>query len=467
MRNQHQRSIRNWNSMINNAIPSESKIKTPKVIMEETEQKPKHIVIVGAGVAGINAATKLVDNGYPGNYITVIDKGNDPINRLPEEVMTGMLGAGGWSDGKLTYHTAIGGQLNKYCGDEKAMQLMDQVIQNFKRFHPKPEEIFMSDPQEEPEFIKPYFGLRMFPVWHIGSNFLHEIAKAWYSYLLDKGVKFEWKTEVEDIDFDNNRIYTHNADLQYDKLIFAVGKSGIDFAQTLSNEYKFPTEPKSVQIGVRFEAPQKYFQKLIDVSYDFKLYKKFDKVSLRSFCTNNNAAYVAVEETYGNISYNGHAKKGKEFENQMTNFGILMEIKGIDNPFEWSREAVKKLQINGTGTYYSPNKTRKPGLTSEGSTVSAIQVDSMDPLFDALGEEYAQYIEDFITEMQIVFPKMKNDWGIYMPEVKYLSPEPLVNYHDLSLINFNNVHFVGDALSARGITVAGAQGIYVAESLLK
>jgi hypothetical protein len=30
---------------------------------------------------------------------------------------------------------------------------------------------------------------------------------------------------------------------------------------------------------------------------------------LRSFCTNNNAAYVAVEETYGDYSYNGHAKK--------------------------------------------------------------------------------------------------------------------------------------------------------------
>jgi uncharacterized FAD-dependent dehydrogenase len=68
--------------------------------------------------------------------------------------------------------------------------------------------------------------------------------------------------------------------------------------------------------------------------------------------------------------------------------------------------------------------------------------------------------------MEKVFPTLGKDWGIYMPEVKYLSPEPLVNYEDLSLTRFPNVHFVGDALSARGITVSGAQGTYVAEALL-
>jgi uncharacterized FAD-dependent dehydrogenase len=430
--------------------------------------KQDKIVIVGAGVAGINAATKLVDNGYPGELITIIDKGSDPHNRLPEEVMTGMLGAGGWSDGKLTYHTAIGGQLSKYCGEDKAMELMDQVIANFRRFHPKPEEIFCSDPQEEPEFIKPYFGLRMFPVWHIGSNFLHEIAKAWYQYLVDKGVRFEWETQVEDIDFNNNRIYTHNADLKYDTLIFAVGKSGIDFAQELAQQYNLPDEPKPVQIGVRFEAPQKHFQKLIDISYDFKLYRKFEDtgVSLRSFCTNNNAAYVAVEETYGNVSYNGHAKKGEEFRNNMTNFGILMEIPGIEDPFEWSRNLVSNVNTSGTGLYYSPS--RRPSLTSEGETVSAVAFSSreLENIIKPAFKGYFKYIEDFIKDMKKVFPTLENDWGIYVPEVKYLSPEPLVDYTNLALTEFPNVHFVGDALSARGITVSGAQGIYVAEDIL-
>jgi len=433
------------------------------------------VLIIGAGVAGVNAATKLVDNGYIGEKITIIDMGNDPYKRKPEEVMTGFMGAGGWSDGKLTYHTSIGGHMSKYCGDERAMELMDEVISNFRRFHPKPEVIQCSHPVEEPEFIKPYFGLRLFPVWHIGTDYLHEIGKNWYEYLRSKGVKFIWNNKVNKIEFDKNRAYYNNVDNprpassieMYDRLIFAVGKSGIDFGKHLIESNDQPTEAKPVQIGVRFEAPQKHFQKLIDISYDFKLYRKFEDkgVSLRSFCTNNNAAFVAVEETYGDHSYNGHAKKDEAYRNDMTNFGILMEIRGIDKPFDWSREAVKKLQINGTGTYYSPSK-RVPSKTSEGDYVKTEVVDSMDILYDAIGDN-ATYIVDFIEDMQKVFPTLGNDWGIYMPEVKYLAPEPLVNYDDLSLQEIPNVHFVGDALSARGITVSGAQGTYVADTILE
>ena len=432
----------------------------------------KRIVIVGAGVAGINAATKLVDNKFDGEII-ILDMGKDPHKRLPSEVMTGMLGAGGWSDGKLTYHTAIGGQLSKYCGEDKAMELMDQVITNFKRFHPKPEEVQCSNPVEEPDFIKPQFGLRLFPVWHVGTDYLLEIAKNWYQYLVDNGVCFEWETKVYDIDFNNKFISAKDNNQQevrssYDELIFGVGKSGIDFGKSLAEQYDLPTEPKSVQIGVRFEAPQKHFQKLIDISYDFKLYRKFDDkgVSLRSFCTNNNAAYVAVEETYGNYSYNGHAKKDEKYRNDMTNFGIIMELNGIEDPFTWSRDLVKKLQIDNKGLYYSPS--RKPSLTSEGGNVEATQIGKvvLDEVREAF-EGYFSYIDNFIDGMKEIFPTLQDDWGMYIPEVKYLSPEPLVDYSNLALTKYPNVHFVGDALSARGITVSGAQGIYVAEDILK
>jgi len=445
------------------------------------------LVIVGAGVAGVNAATKLVDNGFPGENITIIDMGKDPYRRPYSEVMTGFLGAGGWSDGKLTYHTAIGGHMSKYCGEEKAMELFDEVINNFKRFHPKPEEVQCSNPIAEPDFIKPYFGLRLFPVWHVGTDYLHEIGKNWYDYLVSKGVKFEWEAKVTAIDFENcsGTVNVLESDLdhtfEYDRLMFAVGKSGIDFGKQLADNYKLPTEPKPVQIGVRFEAPQHHFQKLIDISYDFKLYRKFDDkgVSLRSFCTNNNAAYVAVEQTYGDVSYNGHAKKGEEHRNDMTNFGILMEIQGIEEPFKWSRDLVKSvnktwIRSQGelgrmspkvhSGLYYSPS--RKVGTTSEGNQIDAMPVESLDKVREAF-QGYYKYIDDFIEDMKKVFPTLGDDWGVYVPEVKYLSPEPLVNYSDLSLVDYDNVHFVGDALSARGITVSGAQGIYVVDSILE
>ena len=254
--------------------------------------------------------------------------------------------------------------------------------------------------------------------------------------------------------------------IKFDTCIVGTGKAGINFSAQLAKKYDLPTEVKSVQLGVRFEAPQKYFQKLIDISYDFKLYQKFDNVSLRSFCTNNNAAYVAVEETYGDITYNGHAFKDDSKTNNMTNFGILMEIKGIENPFEWSRNVVTKLQENGTGLYYSPGNTRKPGSTSEGNEVSATQIGWLDLIkVTEVMDPYFEYIVNFIDQMNKVF-EFGDDWGMYIPEVKYLSPEPLVNYKDLSLNEYKNVHFVGDALSARGITVSGAHGIYVAEYLL-
>lgn len=441
----------------------------------------KKIIIVGAGVSGVQAATKLVDNNYPGELITIIDVGKDPYKRQPNELMLGFLGSGGFSDGKITKHHMIGGQLSKYCGIDKAYSLMDEVIETWKRFHPKPEQILFSHPTEEPEFIKPYFNLRLTPVYHIGTDFLKEIGKNWYDYLIEKGVNFIWEKEVEDIDFKKQIVYIKESKPEiYDILIYNTGKSGIDLTQKLIDKHQLPTEVKSTQVGVRFEAPQKYFQKLIDVSYDFKLYKKFEKegISIRSFCSNSSAAYVAVEETYGDLTYNGHAKKDPSYKNDMVNFGILMEIKDIKKPFEWARSLVNKCQEKvwiskrknnyiRTGLFYSPNGTRSPSKDSEGNPIKVYDAynDVLDIFKGAFGE-YSNYILNFIEDLKKVFPLLGDDWGIYIPEVKYLSDEVKVDYSNLSLIDYPNVYFVGDSLSARGISISSAQAIYATENIL-
>jgi len=428
--------------------------------------KKNKIVIVGSGVSGINAATKLIDNGYPGELITIIDKGKDPYNRLPEEVMEGYAGCGLFSDGKWVYlHNTIGGHLSKYVGDGKATQLIDETWEVLLRFHPDKSKVMFSNPVEEPEFIRPYFNLRMAPTYHIGTNYLHDLGKKWYDWLVEKDVKFIWETSVQDIDFEQQKIYTEDFEVTFDKLIFGTGKSGIDLTQKLIDKYNLKKEPKSVQIGVRMELPQKYTQKMLDISYDFKLYQKpNDKISLRTFCTNSGGAYVAEENTYGMKSYNGHSFKQENMINNMNNFGIIMEIKGIEYPFEFQKQLVDKCQNNYRGLYYSPNQTRKPSLNAEGNPQNVLELDSLD-LFKRSYGEYAKYIVNFIADLNVVF-EFGDDYGIYIPEVKFLSEEVLVKYSDLSLVDYPNIHFVGDSLSSRGIAVSAAQGAHCVSNLI-
>jgi len=121
--------------------------------------------------------------------------------------MLGFAGAGLFSDGKYCYlSNTVGGHLTKYCGEENAQRLVDEGLEILKRFHPDSSKIMYSAPIKEPEFIKPYFNLRLAPTYHIGTNFLHEMGKKWFDYLVEKGVKFMWEIEVEDINFNKQEI---------------------------------------------------------------------------------------------------------------------------------------------------------------------------------------------------------------------------------------------------------------------
>jgi len=40
----------------------------------------------------------------------------------------------------------------------------------------------------------------------VGTDYLSEIAKNWYDYLVSKGVKFVWETKITDIDFETGEV---------------------------------------------------------------------------------------------------------------------------------------------------------------------------------------------------------------------------------------------------------------------
>jgi uncharacterized FAD-dependent dehydrogenase len=434
----------------------------------------KKIVIIGAGVSTQYGVLHLLKNGYNPKLITIIDKGNSIYDRLPNEVMTGAGGAGTWSDFKVIPSFKQGGLFYPhYCQDEEyANKLSKQLYDYIVEYHPDPSKIMYTEPVEEPQFIKDSpFELRQSPCYHLGTDYGQQQVKNIFEYFDKVGVNQIYNVLVEQIDFENNTIqyYWNNPSskelkhIEYDNLIIATGKSGMDLLTKLIKENNLTTVPKPAQFGVRYETDGNYFTELNKIAYDFKLYKKFGKDSARSFCTNNFAAFVAEEETYGMKSFNGHAHKDPDKANGLTNFGILLEARDIEDPFKFSQDLVNFFQQNGEAAYYSPIN-RNPSLTDQDTPVPGYKIE-LEKFKKGFGK-YANYILEFIEDLNQTF-KINNNYIFYCPEVKFLTNEILLNKEDLSLPQYLNIHLQGDAAGARGIYISALQGLYVAETLLK
>ena len=105
--------------------------------------KKYDIIIVGSGASGVfmsyeltkiknGASVLMIDKGAPlEKRICPIKAGktNKCIKCSPCHIMNGYGGAGTLSDGKYNITTAFGGDLHKYVGEEKAMELMNYVDQ--------------------------------------------------------------------------------------------------------------------------------------------------------------------------------------------------------------------------------------------------------------------------------------------------------------------------------------------------
>ena len=104
------------------------------------------VIIVGGGPAGIFTALELSKkNSYS---ILVVEKGKDIKDRVcpvqdkgvnclscfPCNLVSGLGGAGAYSDGKLTLSTEVGGRLEEIIGKEPAEQLIDYIVQLYIEF---------------------------------------------------------------------------------------------------------------------------------------------------------------------------------------------------------------------------------------------------------------------------------------------------------------------------------------------
>lgn len=257
----------------------------------------KKIVYVGAGVSTQYGVLHLLKNGYDPSQIVIIEKGDSIYNRKSNEVMSGAGGAGTYSDFKVLQSWTQGGIFTPdYVNQETADKLGKLVEGYIHEYHPDPTKIMYTTPEEIPQWLKDSpFDLKQSPCFHLGTDYGRQQVQNIFEFFDEMGVIQLYNTEVTDIDFHDKIVYfkelysngNHKGNksfINYDKIVLAGGKSGVDFLDKLIKKYNLKTKPRAAQLGVRYETDGKYFEELTQFAYDFKLYKKWDNISGRSFC---------------------------------------------------------------------------------------------------------------------------------------------------------------------------------------
>lgn len=284
----------------------------------------KHVLIVGAGPAGLFAALQCIENGFKP---IVLERGKDVKQRRRDlaainkegivntesNYCYGEGGAGTYSDGKLYTRSNKRGDINK-------------VLQIFVQ-HGATEDILVD--------ARP----------HIGTNKLPHIITSIRECILNAGGEVRFDQKVTDllIDFGKIKGVVVNGEekLLADAVILATGHSARDIYELLHRK-KILLEAKPFALGVRIEHPQSIIdaaQYHCDIRTEFlppAYYSLVEQVGSRgvfSFCMCPGGIIAPCATHADEIVVNGWSpsKRNNPFANSGTVVQVTLEdVKGDD-----------------------------------------------------------------------------------------------------------------------------------------
>ena len=264
------------------------------------------VIIVGGGPAGMFSAYYLCE--HSDLRVLLIEMGKDPLKRKcpmsdnqeclgckPCQILSGIGGAGLFSDGKLNYIHKLGkSDLTQFMPRPQAEALIDETETIFNRFgmdspvYPTN----MAEARKIRQKAKRYgIDLLIIRQKHIGSDCLPEHIAAMRDFIKSKGVVFHTSEEVKDVIVEDMRVtgvMTNRRSYRSGKVILAPGRVGANWIGSLAQKYEIGLKQRGIEVGVRVEVHNDIMQDLCDVIYDptfFIQTSKYDDQT-RTFCTN-------------------------------------------------------------------------------------------------------------------------------------------------------------------------------------
>lgn len=454
--------------------------------------KKYDVAIVGAGPAGIYAAYELITK-KPELKIVIVESGREIFSRVcpissgksktclscnPCNIMRGFGGAGAFSDGKFNFTTQFGGWLNEYIDDDEVMRLIHYVDEINLQYGAPTKVYSTTGSKLGKKALEFDLHLLEASVRHLGTENNFNMLKGIYNFLKDK-IEFRFLVPVKQIDADgngdNNLILETGDKIKAGYLIVAPGRAGAEWFTNECRRLNLRLLNNQVDVGVRIEIPDEIFNHITDEVYEAKLVYRTKRYGdlVRTFCMNPHGQ-VVVENTDGIITANGHSYSDPKLQSHNTNFALLVSnrfTEPFNEPHQYGKRIASFSNMLGGGVIVQRYGDLIKGHRTDADrlaksfTKPTLQATPGD-LSLVLPKRHLDNIIEMIEALNNIAPGMTNDDTLlYGVEVKFYSSR-IVLSPELET-ELTNVFAAGDGVGVtRGLSQAGASGVYVARTIL-